>query len=107
VLPLGNLALTLLKTWYIEYQLRKKCTNDTNKCIMPINITDVHNYFAKLQLEPEIADIYMALYSHGPQSLTELARSAGIERTRLYRLMDALTASSLVEVEQHYKRTIL
>jgi hypothetical protein len=66
----------------------------------------MHDYFAKLGLEPEIADVYLALHAYGPQSLLQLARNAKIERTRLYRLLDALTANQLIEVEELYKRKL-
>jgi len=74
---------------------------------MSIDITSVREYFAKLDLEPEIADIYVALHRYGPQTISELARNANVERTRLYRLMDTLTASGLIEVETQYKRSII
>ena len=67
----------------------------------------VRTYFAKLDLEPEVADIYLALYAHGPQTISELARSAEVERTRIYRLLDKLKNNGLVEVETQYKRSIL
>lgn len=71
----------------------------------PENI--VRPYFAKLGLEPHIADIYLALYTHGPQTISGLARVAGVERTKIYRLIDQLMASGLIEVEAHYKRGII
>lgn len=64
-------------------------------------------YFTKLGLEPEIADIYLALHSHGPQTISELSRNSRVERTRIYRLIDQLLASNLIEVETHYKRGII
>lgn len=67
----------------------------------------VHTYFAKLGLEPEIADIYLALHTHGPQSISALARNSGVERTRIYRLIDKLLESNLIEVETQYKRGII
>jgi DNA-binding MarR family transcriptional regulator len=73
---------------------------------MPKN-TPVHNYLAKLGLEAEIADLYLALHNHGPQHITGLARLAGVERTRVYRLLDKLTAANLIETETHNKRIIL
>ncbi len=66
----------------------------------------IKNYFQKLGLEPEIADLYIALYHRGAQTISELSRSAGVERTRIYRLMDHLKQSGLVEVEVQYKRSI-
>jgi len=67
----------------------------------------IRTYFAKLGLEKEIADIYLALHTHGPQSISELSRNARVERTRIYRLIDKLLESNLVEVESHYKRGII
>ena len=67
----------------------------------------IRTYFAKLGLEPGIADIYLALHTHGPQSISALSRNARIERTRIYRLIDKLLESNLIEVETHYKRGII
>jgi transcriptional regulator TrmB len=69
--------------------------------------TAVRDYFAKLGLEKEIADIYLALHAHGPQTISELSRSAHVERTRIYRLIDQLMSSNLIEVESHHKRGIV
>lgn len=66
----------------------------------------MHEYFAKLGFEPEIAEIYLALYKHGPQSLLGLAKNAKVERTRLYRLLDTLAENQLIEVEVEYKRKL-
>jgi sugar-specific transcriptional regulator TrmB len=71
--------------------------------------TDAHlirNYFAKLGFEPEIADIYLALHTHGPQSISELARHSGVERTRIYRLLGPLTDSNLIEIDTLYKSSL-
>jgi len=67
----------------------------------------IRTYFAKLGLGREIADMYLALHAHGPQSISELSRNAKVERTRIYRLLETLQSSSLVEVETHYKRNII
>jgi sugar-specific transcriptional regulator TrmB len=73
---------------------------------MSNDISPMHEYFAKLGLEPEVADIYLALQAYGPQSLLQLARNARVERMRLYRLIDRLVDNQLIEVETHYKRKI-
>lgn len=73
---------------------------------MPNDISPMHEYFAKLGLEPEIAEIYLALQAYGPQSLLQLARNAKIERTRLYRLLDTLAECQLIEIEELYKRKL-
>jgi sugar-specific transcriptional regulator TrmB len=67
----------------------------------------MRKYFEKLGLEPEIADLYMSLYSNGPQSISELSRTSGVERTRIYRLIDQLLASNLIAVEQSGTRGII
>jgi sugar-specific transcriptional regulator TrmB len=67
----------------------------------------IRTYFAKLGLPNEVADIYLALHTHGPQSISELSRNSNVERTRIYRLIDVLMNSSLIEVESHYKRGII
>lgn len=74
---------------------------------MLTDTTAVRTYFAKLGLEPEIADIYLALHANGPQTISALSRSSGVERTRIYRLIDRLMESNLIEVESHYKRGII
>ncbi|HEV2402815.1 MAG TPA: helix-turn-helix domain-containing protein [Candidatus Saccharimonadales bacterium] len=73
---------------------------------MSDDISPIHEYFAKLGLEPEVADVYLALHAYGRQSLLQLARNARIERTRLYRLLDTLTDYNLIEIETEYKRRI-
>lgn len=67
----------------------------------------IKGFFAKLGLEPEIADVYLALYAYGPQTISQLARHSGVERTRLYRLMPALQSHALVDVDVHEKRSIV
>lgn len=67
----------------------------------------IRAYFFKLGLSSEIADIYLTLHAHGRQTISELSRNSGIERTRVYRLLDELSSNNLIEVETHYKRSIL
>ena len=74
---------------------------------MPPDKKIIRTYFTKLGLASEIADIYLALYTHGPQTLSALSRNAQVERTRIYRLLDKLMESNLIEVESHYKRGII
>jgi len=70
------------------------------------DIVPVREYFAKLGLEPAIADVYLTLQAYGPQNVLQLARNSKIERTRLYRLLVTLAESHLIEVEEAYKRKI-
>ncbi len=81
-----------------------------HNCYNTLMLTDVaaiRNYFAKLGFEPEIADLYLALHAHGPQTISELSRTSKVERTRIYRLIDKLLESNLIEVESHYKRGVI
>ena len=74
---------------------------------MTSDISAVRTYFEKLGLEPEIADIYVALHANGPQTISELSRTSRVERTRIYRLIDKLLETNLVELESHYKRGVI
>src|SRR5690348_4862316 len=67
----------------------------------------IRAYFFKLGLSSEIADIYLALYAYGEQTISQLARRSGVERTRIYRLMEELQATGLIEIEAQYKRKIV
>jgi len=74
---------------------------------MKTDLETVRTYFAKLGLDAEIADIYLALHTHGPQTISALSRNSRVERTRIYRLIDTLMDSNLIEVETQYKRGII
>lgn len=74
---------------------------------MLVDTPVIRTYFGKLGLEAEIADLYLALHAHGPQTISELSRNSGVERTRIYRLIDKLLESNLVEVESHHKRGVI
>jgi len=67
----------------------------------------VKGYLLKIGFKAEVADIYIALLSYGPQTISEVARRSGVERTRIYRMLDELKSSNLLEVEVRYKRSIL
>lgn len=74
---------------------------------MNIDETLIEEYFSKLGFSGEITALYIALHREGPQTISELSRSSKIERTRIYRLLDELQATNLIESELRYKRTIL
>jgi sugar-specific transcriptional regulator TrmB len=74
---------------------------------MAADVRAIRTYFSKLGLDKEIADIYLALHSYGPQSISQLSRNAHVERTRIYRLIDQLMESNLIEVESHNTRGII
>lgn len=69
--------------------------------------SDIGPYFVRLGLDPKVADLYLALQQYGPQSISELARTSGVERIQIYRLLDELKASGLIEIETRYKRSVI
>lgn len=99
-------VLIVLAIAFYLYLLCKKCTYDTKEGVFT-DTQVIRSYFFKLGLSSEIADIYLALLAYGPQTISDVARHSGVERTRVYRLMDELTVSNLIEVETRYKRNIL
>lgn len=69
--------------------------------------TTLRHYLVKLGLPPDVADIYIALRAHGAQTISQLARNAKIDRIKIYRLLEELKSSGLVEIEVKYKRNII
>lgn len=74
---------------------------------MLTDVTAIRTYFSKLGFESEIADLYLALHVHGPQTISELSRNSKVERTRIYRLIDTLMSANLIELESHHKRGVI
>lgn len=70
-------------------------------------LTTLQEYLEKLGIEPYIASVYLSLHTNGPQSISQLARDTNIERTRIYRLLDKIHESNLIEVENKYKSKLL
>ncbi|MGD8373364.1 MAG: helix-turn-helix domain-containing protein [Candidatus Woesebacteria bacterium] len=66
----------------------------------------VKAYFKKIGFVPEIASIYLALYRYGEQTISELARNSGVERTKIYRLTEELKSTNLIEIVVQYKHMI-
>ena len=57
--------------------------------------------------DTHVCDIYSALLLVGPQTISQLARSSGVERTRIYRSLHELQALQLVEIELQPHRQII
>lgn len=74
---------------------------------MLLETSTVSSYFSELGLEPQAAKIYLTLQSKGLLSVSDVAREAGIERTRVYRLVEQLKEVQLVVVEKTNGRTLL
>lgn len=70
-------------------------------------LTLLRSYFVKLGMPVAVADIYVALHTYGPQTISDLARNSGMQRITIYRLLDELKASGLVEIEPQYKRNLI
>jgi len=54
-----------------------------------------------------VSDLYAALVMYGPQTISALSRSSGVERTRIYRSLHELQALQLVEIELQPHRQIV
>lgn len=67
----------------------------------------MREYLSSLSIEPEIAEIYIALSLNGPQTISALSRITKIERTKLYRLIDGIMDSNLFEIETENKRNLI
>ncbi len=52
-------------------------------------------------------EIYASLVKHGAQTISQLARTSGVERTRIYRSLNELQSLQLVEVELQPHRQII
>lgn len=70
-------------------------------------VEPLRHYLVRLGLDERSADIYQALKQYGPQTMSEVARTSGVSRTRIYRVLDSLINAGLVEVQTHHKRSIL
>ena len=67
----------------------------------------IRHLFAEFTSDTSAADIYASLVLRGPQTISELARTAHIERTRVYRTLPYLQEMQLIEVELHPHRQII
>ncbi len=62
------------------------------------------SYLSKLGFDEESILILESLFTHDKQSVLELSRDTGIERTKVYRLIDELLKNGFVVVVKGYKR---
>lgn len=63
-------------------------------------------YLNKLGFDKDVAKIYLSLEESSPQSISEISRNSGVERTRVYRLLDILKKSGLIEERAAHKRSL-
>lgn len=57
--------------------------------------------------EEQIQEIYVTLTMHGPQSISELARNAHVERTKVYRLLEDMQSLGLIEIQLQSHRNLI
>jgi DNA-binding transcriptional regulator GbsR (MarR family) len=69
--------------------------------------TQVEKLLGEFISGPAVSDMYAALLLYGPQTISQLARSSGVERTRIYRSLSELQTLQLVEVELQPHRQII
>ena len=71
--------------------------------MMP-NQTIIHEFLKKLGFSDEEIKLYIAIFQKGPVTLLEASRVSGIERTKLYRIIDSLQQKKIIEEVPQYKR---
>jgi len=67
----------------------------------------ITDFIIKLGFDTDGAKIYLALIQKGPQTLLMLSRNSGIERTKLYRIVDVLADQGLIEEIPAFKKRTL
>lgn len=89
--------------WILDVQFLHTCYTTLMLSIE----TAVRDYFDRLGYEPEVAKLYLALISNGPQHIAALSRLSGVERTKIYRLIDVLLEAELIEITTEGTRGIM
>lgn len=64
----------------------------------------IKEYFEQIGLGPEASALYLTLVSHGPLTMSELARRSGIERTRIYRLLENPISQQIIVTDNSTKK---
>lgn len=64
----------------------------------------VSQYLAALGFNQTATRLYLALVENGSMTLLAASRATGVERTKLYRIIEDLQAKGLIEETQEYKR---
>ncbi|MFZ1812118.1 MAG: helix-turn-helix domain-containing protein [Candidatus Saccharimonadales bacterium] len=63
-------------------------------------------YFQRLGLSDHAARVYVALHTHGEQTISDISRHSGVERTRVYRVLPELRSVGLIEQSSEYARDL-
>jgi sugar-specific transcriptional regulator TrmB len=64
-----------------------------------MNIADFKNYLLCLGLPVEMASVYVVLVEHPSSTIMAISRQTGINRTKIYRLIEAMQKQGLVSLE--------
>jgi len=76
-----------------------------NKQMTPsVTVSDL---LATLGFDADACKLYESLWNNGAQSMSELARTSGVERTKAYRLLPQLKEAHLVAVDTEYSSDIV
>lgn len=69
-----------------------------------LRVKIIQDYLRHLGYSNEAIKIYLSLIKNGPSALLKISKESGIERTRLYRLIDDLIVKGIVEEVPVYKK---
>ncbi len=67
----------------------------------------VRKLLSSLGFDSDASKLYEAAWNHGSQTISELARTSGVERTKVYRLLPLLKERGLIEIDSEYSRDII
>ena len=65
-----------------------------------MDMRPLQHYLEKLQIEPEVTNVYIELVKRGYSSALQLAKITEISRTQIYRHLEILQARGLVSAEE-------
>jgi len=66
----------------------------------------INEYLELLSVSEEGIRIYVTLVEHGPLSFSSLSKLSGVERTKLYRIVDELVAQGIIGEMLDYKKRL-
>ena len=69
-----------------------------------LKVKIITDFLTQLGCSNEAIKIYLALVKNGPSTLLKASKDSGIERTKLYRLVDDFLIKGIVEYVPAYKR---
>lgn len=67
----------------------------------------IYDLLISMGFEKDSSKLYEALWNRGAQTISELSRNSGIERTKVYRLLPELKEAGLIETDTEYSSDIV